>query len=210
MMHSLVGEAKDKEIAGAKEEIQKRDTAIAQGIVAAKAEREKDAAKFQDEINKKEQALTDLKNEQIQHDRKIWINSIRAVCLILIVLGVLAIALTKGEMIIQGSIMAVSGVLGIFIAMGFDILTQQKWFPWAFGAVAFAALVGVGWWLYGMYRAHTLLSKATSAFDDIKTEAEATSSDLWKKVKEHTDYRGITDLLTQKATKLGLSVPAPK
>lgn len=163
--------AKDAEIETSKAAVLKVEGEKVALVQAAKVELEANRKAQQSALDAKDEALVKYKAEVASKERKYWVNGIRVVCGALILIGVLAIALTKGEALIQGGIMAGCGVLGIFIAVGFDILTSQKWFPWAFGGVALLALGAGVMFMRHLFLTQVLYRKQSEAIQDAHDEA---------------------------------------
>ena len=207
--------AKDVEIEASKAAVLKVEGERAELVKKAAAELENNKKTQQAALDAKDEALLKFKADVASKERKFWVNGIRIVCGLLILVGVVAIALTKGEAIIQGGIMVGCGIAGIFLAVGFDILTSQKWFPYAFGGIALVAAGAFGWWLWYQWRTHQLYAKTTAAMQDLKDEAVTQGTDLWNKVEEHLKYRiGDKDsplgkVLTDRLVKRGLDEKEP-
>lgn len=202
--------AKDAEIVAAQQEIAKRDAEITKQRAAAEQERLDNAKNLQDAFDAKDAAINKLKDEQAAKERSLWINALRGTGILFIVIGVVFIAITKGEAIIQGGILVVSGAGVIGIGMAFDIVAKQPWFPYMAALVFLAVLTAIGWFVYHLVKTHTFAQKATAVFDDIKTEAEISGNKLWEEVSAHTDFRNLTDTIKKKAVKLGFSEKTPK
>ncbi len=207
--------AKEAEIEAGKAAVLKIESEKTSLTQAAQAELETNRKAQQAALDAKDEALVKYKAEVASTERKYWVNGIRIACGLLILVGVVAIALTKGEAIIQCGIMAGCGIAGIFLAAGFDILTSQTWFPWAFGSIALIAAVAFGWWLWYQWRTHQLYAKTTAAMQDLKDEATTQGTDLWSKVEDHLKFRigdktsALGKVLTSRLVKRGLDEKAP-
>lgn len=162
---------KEAEIDAKRQEILKIEAAKANLVKAQAAELEENRKAQQRALDAKDEALVKYKADVASKERKFWINGIRIICGLLILVGVVAIALTKGEAIVQGGIMVGCGIAGIFLAVGFDILTSQSWFAYAFGSIALIAAVAFGWWLWYQWRTHQLYRKQSEAIQDAHDEA---------------------------------------
>jgi len=184
--------ARDAEIAKRDAEIVKRDADLVAAKKAAEAERVATAKVTQDRFDAYEQAIQALKNEQAAKERRMWLNVLRFGGFGFCALGIILIALTSGEAWKQGGLLILGGASVIGIGLGFDILTSQKWFPWAFGLVALLVVGGIGWGLWHLWQNNKLYQKTTAAIQDIKDEANVVGSstkDAWDKLAEHLQYR---------------------
>lgn len=194
----LLGRAKDAasaldtELAKARGEITARDKALADLKVAVAQERKDKAAEYQQALDAKDKALADYKAEQASKQRLWWINGVRGVGLLLLVVGIVVLAMSKGMMLVQGAGLVLGGALVIGIGMAYDIVTSQKWFPYAAAVLGVLILGAMVWTCIHFYRQGQLRNKLTAVLNDVKTEAETLGEDgkaLWSKIEPHVEYR---------------------
>lgn len=180
---------KEAEINTHKASIDAREKQIAELTKEREAERVANAAKLQGIIKGYEDDIQKIKDEEAAKQRRMWLNVMRFGGFGIIALGIIIIALTRGEAIIQGGILILGGGLVIGIGLAFDILTSQPWFPYVAAIVGLLILGGGIWCLYHLWQTNQLYQKTTAAMQDVKDEAQTQGGDLWNKVREHLEYR---------------------
>ena len=180
---------KDAEIGQHQASIAARDQQLVQLAKDRQAEIAANAAKIQTVINGYESKIQQMKDEEAAKQRRMWLNVMRFGGFGIILVGIVVIALTRGEAIIQGGILILGGGLVIGIGLAFDIVTSQPWFPYVAAIVGLLILGGAAWGVYHLWQTNQLYQKTTAAMQDVKDEAASQGSDLWNKVREHLQYR---------------------
>ena len=176
---------------------------------AAKAEADA-KLKIADTIKGYEQKLQDMRDEQAKKERRLWVNALRYTGVALIVGGIVILAVSKMLAWIQGSILAIGGILVIVAGQGLDQLTQQWWWPWLCGGGVVCVVVGGGWYILHVWQSQRKQVDVSAAINDLKTEADAGVGDakqLWDELQKHLTYRLGDDAvkkLQTEWTKLGL------
>ena len=172
---------------------------------------EKDAKlKLEGTINDYEKKLKDIRDEQTRKERRLWVNALRYTGVALIVGGIVILAVSKMLAWIQGSILAIGGILVIVAGQGLDQLTQQWWWPWLCGGGVVCVVVGGGWYILHVWQSQRKQVDVSAAINDLKTEADAGVGDakqLWEELQKHLTYRLGDDAvkkLQTEWTKLGL------
>lgn len=179
-----------------------RDAALA-SAKAATAQAEADLAentrRNQAALDQARTEMDNLRNK-LQSERQAWIvNGTRIAGIGLMVLGVLLIALTKGQELIRGLMLAAGGALMVGVA----IVINQPAFPWVFGAAIGLTVLGFGWWLWSEWRERKrleamkaekdLLEQTASTFveqvDALEKEDPAAASKLQEKLKGPMDQK---------------------
>jgi predicted nucleic acid-binding Zn-ribbon protein len=187
---------KDLEISNRDQEIKNRDAALAEQKKKSDQEAVATASKWQGVVNGYENRITTMKNEQAAKERKLWINTLRFGGFGIVLLGVIALAVTSGRALAPGLILIGSGALVILIGVAIDILTSQWWFPYAAGLVGLIFLFGLGWFCWNLFKAHKNGETSVAMLNDMKTEAETLASkgdaeakSLLDQIKSHAEYR---------------------
>lgn len=157
-------------IAAKDKEIRDRDQKITEQAKIAAQERVDNAKKIQDVVNGYEDKIQKMKDEQAQKERRMWINTLRYGGLGVILLGIVALAVTSGGALVPGLILIGSGSLVILIGVAIDVLTAQKWFPYAAGIVALLVVGGVVLFIMHLVQVHKLVDRSVAVLNDMKTE----------------------------------------
>lgn len=163
---------------------------------ASKVEVANNTKKLQGVIDGYVDQIQKIKDEQAAKERKLWINTLRFGGFGIILLGVIAAAVTQGRSLLSSLILIGSGSLIILIGVAIDIVTAQWWFPYAAGIVGLGVLAGIGLFVHHIWQKLQFAQKATGVFNDIKTEAEvltekgvAAGSDTMNGLTSHLAYR---------------------
>jgi len=181
--------AKDQALAAKDAEIGARDAKIAELNNAMLAEQKKAAADLQNAFATKEAEIQKLKDEQAAKERRLWVNTLRISSIGVVVAGIAAIAISQGALWAQGGLLIVGGALLFGFGIAIDVLTSQRWFPYAVGVVVLLVLAAGAWWIYELWKNNRLNDMVLAAVQDIKDTSEATGSKLWDGVRDHFIYR---------------------
>jgi hypothetical protein len=205
--------AKDQEIAARDKEIETQSGWIADLTEKAKLEREQAAKDAQDRETAHKTEILTLKDDYANKQQQLWLLGIRAVGLLFILGGGLAIIIFKR--IPEGALGLGLGLLIGIVSVGFDKLTSAPWFPVAFGVLILIALGAVSYTVYRIVRKGKLHDKLTAAIQDLRDEDAIKGTSLFKDALEpHLHYR-IGDKTTslgkeQAATVISLGLIDPK
>jgi hypothetical protein len=205
--------AKDQEIVARDKEIETRTGWIADLTEKAKTEREKAVKDTSDMIAAHKVEVQKLKDDYANKQQQLWLLGIRAVGLLFILGGGLAIIIFKR--IPEGALGLGLGLLIGVVSVWFDKLTSAPWFPVAFGTLVLVALGAASYTIYRIVRKNKLHDKLTAAIQDLRDEDAVKGTTLFKDALEpHLHYR-IGDKTTslgkeQAATVISLGLIDPK
>lgn len=180
-------EKREQAIAQRDAEIKARDTQIAQLTQAAQAESEKHKNDVKNLIAQKEREKEELRKEYESRERAQWVLWTRIAGLVLIVIGALVMVVLKAFP--EGGGLVGSGVVIGLVSIFIDWLTKQAFFPWMMGGILLTILIAGGYALYRVWKTKTLHAKTVAAIQDFKDEATIKGTDLWGKFEEHAKYR---------------------
>lgn len=160
-----------KELADKDKEIADRDKKLIDQADKAESERVKTAGETQATINGYANEIKRIKDEAAAKERRMWINTLRFGGFGIIVIGIIALAVTSGGALVPGLILIGSGGLVILIGVSIDILTSQPWFPVAAGIVGLMVVAGLVLFVMHLVKVHKIADKSVAVLNDMKTES---------------------------------------
>lgn len=201
-------EAKDVEISKRDQDIKARDGEISKLAVDAKTEKAAHLKDVQSTISRLEKERDEAEQKSIMF----WLG-IGAI--VLVVGGIVLIAVSSGQMIVQGSILSVGGGLVILLRLGYLSLIAAPWFPYVAGIVAAIILGAIIWAIWHMWVKHKLDEKKTQAIQDLRDESAAKGdTKAIDALDQHLEYRMGQDgsfwQKQQSKTEVALGLVDPK
>lgn len=106
-----------------------------------------------------------------------------------ILAGIIFIALTKGDMFIQGGLLSLLGGAVVLFRTFLTTLVAQPWFPIVCGIIFAIIVVLFAFGLYKLWKKIMLDRKKSQAIQDFKDESKIKGTEGWKELKEHLVYR---------------------
>lgn len=178
--------AKDKDIAARDETIKNREARIAVLTDEAETERAAHVKDVQDALAKKDAEIAKVKSDAASKERATWVLWTRITGLGFIVVGALVMIFL--HVIPEGAALVGVGVLIGLVSIFIDWVTSQPWYPYLMGGILLGGLIAAGIALYRLNKSHTLLTKLTATYQDIKDESATLDNDLAKQVDAHLTY----------------------
>lgn len=170
------------QINGLQLSIKERDDKINKLEEEKKLEQEKHK---EDVTNKINQLQEEIKKKELD-----WVMKALGLGAVVCILGgIILVAISKGELWLQGGILSAGGGLIMLIRAWYITLINQSWFPILCGIIFVIICIGIGWGIYKIWVKLMLNRKKTAAIQDYRDESESQNNKNWNGLEEHLKYR---------------------